>query len=247
MSSYDLISDDFYENLPQDPHDQFVVLVREAQANLVRLLDDGDSRDFADELRSQFVTTISGTAEALGIDGLPALSDDLSDYRYYKTFQAVLAGLVARVRLQGQLVARPHSVELGRKNRARIQQEIDQLRASISGSDLPEKKKAALLEKLDELEEELSKRRLSFARTMAIAASIMTVIGGGTAALANSPKAAEAISRIIAYIGEDKAVEEENRLRLMPPAKPKALPNYAPAPSDSWGTFGDGLDEDIPF
>jgi hypothetical protein len=245
MSSYELVPEELFERLPQDPHDKFVMIVREAQANLARLLDETNSSDFVEELRSQFISTISSVAEALGIVGLPELAADLADYRQYQTFQVHLAGVVAKVRLQGQLVARPHSVELGRINRARIQQEIDHLRAIIESSELPENKKAALRDKLIELEEELGKQRLSFARTMAIAAAIMGALGGGATALANAPKAAETVTRIIAYIGEDKEKEEEERLRLAPP--PKALPNYAPSPppTSSWASAD--LDDDIPF
>lgn len=245
MSEYDLIPETIYENLPQDDHEKFVILVREAQANLARLLDDRSSNEFADEIRSQFVSTISGVAEALGVLGLPDISDDITNYKKYQTFQVYLASIVAKVRLQSQLVSRPYSVALGRITRAKIQQEIDQLRHSIGDSVLPETKQKALLDKLAELEIELSQQRLSFARTMAIAASIMTIVGGGTAALANFPKAAETVAGIIRLIGEDKANEEAERLRLMPP--PKALPNHTKSNIARPSAFDSDLDDDVPF
>lgn len=247
MSSYDLIPEEAYENLPQDPHDKFATIVRIAQANLARLLDDGNSRDFSDELRAQFISSITGAAEALGIEGLPDLPEDVTDYRAYTNFQVRLAGIVAKVRLQSKLVSRPHSVELGRINKAKIRQEVEQLRFNIKESDLPESKKQALLDKLDEFDVELEKQRLSFAKTMAIAASIMTAIGGGTAALANAPKAAETIVTIIRLIGEDKELEEAERERLSPP--PKALPDHSPRSGAPKATvaFGDDLEDDIPF
>ena len=101
-------------------------------------------------------------------------------------------------------------------------------------------------DKLEELETELTKQRLSFARTMAIAASIMTIVGGGTAALANSPKAAETIMMIIRLVGDDKEKEEQERLRLAPP--PKALPDFSkPSANPTFGEFADDLDDDVPF
>lgn len=245
MSEYDLIPEEAYGDLPQDDHDKFVVLVRIAQTNLARLLDQTNSSDFASEIRSQFISIISGIAEALGIEGLPKIDDNIADYEKYQMFQVYLAGVVAKVRLQSNLVAKPHSVELGRVTRARIQQEIDQLRHSIESSDLPEKKKAALRDKLDELETELTKKRLSFARTMAIAASIMTIVGGGTAALANAPEAKETVMAIIRLIGEDKAKEEEERLRISPP--PKALPDHTKSQSRPQPAFDSDLDDDVPF
>jgi hypothetical protein len=245
MSEYDLIPENTYDSLPQDDHEKFVILVREAQANLARLLDQQASNEFADEIRSQFVSTIIGIAETLGVMGLPDISDDISNYKKYQMFQVYLAGVVAKVRLQSQLVSRPFSVQLGRVTRAKIQQEIDQLRHSIGDSVLPETKRKALLDKLDELEIELSLQRVSFARTMAIAASIMTIVGGGTATLANFPKAAETIVGIIRLIGEDKANEEAERLRLMPP--PKALPDYTKSKASRPSAFDSDLDDDVPF
>lgn len=246
MSDYDLIPEEAYKSLPQEPNEKFAFLVRIAQTNLARLLDNSNSNDFSSEIRSQFISIVSSMADALAIQGLPKLGNDLADYDQYQVFQVYLAGVIARVRLQSQLVPRPHSVELGRITKAKIQQEIDQLRRSIDGSDLPDKKKATLRDKLDELETELAKQRLSFARTMAIAASIMTIAGGGTAALASAPKATETVMTIIRLVGDDKEKEEQERLRLAPP--PKALPDFSkPAASPKSRGFPDDLDDDVPF
>lgn len=245
MSEYDLIPEDAYANLPQDPNDKFAVLVRVAQTNLARLLDQSGSSDFSTEIRSQFISIIGGIAEALGIEGLPQIGNDLAAYDKYQMFQVYLAGVVAKVRLQGQLVARPFSVELGRISKAKIQQEIDQLRQSIDGSDLSDKKKSALRDKLDDLQTELEKQRLSFARAMAIAASIMTIVGGGAAALANAPKAAETVITIIRIVGEDKDKEEQGRLRLMPP--PMALLDYTSSLAQGKPSAFDMAFDDVPF
>lgn len=245
MSEYDLIPEEAYENLPEEANDRFAVLVRIAQTNLARLLDQSNSNDFSTEIRSQFISIISGIAEALGIEGLPEVRGSLADYDQYQTFQIYLAGVVAKVRLQGNLVSKPFSVGLGRVTKARIQQQIDQLRLYISNSDVPESKKTVLIEKLEELETELAKTRLSFARTMAIAASIMTVIGSGTTALANASEAKDTVLSIIHLIGEDKEKEEEERRRLSPP--PKALPDHSAARARTQPTFDSDLDDDVPF
>lgn len=245
MSEYDLIPEEAYDNLPQDPYDQFAFIVRTAQGNLARMLDQPGSNDFADEIRAQFITTISGAAEALGVSGLPDISDDIHQYRAYTNFQVRLAGIVAKVRLQSNLVAKPHSVALGRVTQAKIKQEVDQLRRAVEDSDLPQRKRDALLDKLEEFETELAKQRLSFARTMAITASIMAIVSGGTVALANAPKAAETVLTIIRLIGEDKEKEDAERERLMPP--PKALPNYAPPPPPTFASFDSDLDDEVPF
>jgi len=110
MSDYDLIPEEAYEGLPQEANDKFAVLVRIAQNNLARLLDNSNSSDFSSEIRSQFISIVSGMAETLGVEGLPKIGNNLADYDQYQMFQVYLAGVVAKVRLQSHLVARPFSV-----------------------------------------------------------------------------------------------------------------------------------------
>lgn len=70
MSNYDLIPEEVYQSLPDEAADKFVILVRTAQAYLQRMLDDSNSNEFSNELPSQFMAIIQGTADDLGIEGL---------------------------------------------------------------------------------------------------------------------------------------------------------------------------------
>lgn len=239
MSSYDLIPDEAYDNLPEEDSAKFVTLVRIAQGNLQRLMDASNAREFDDELRSQFMAIIGGIAKALKIEGLEQENASF-EYPDYTRFQVKLAGIVAMVRLQGDLISHPHSVELERVTKGKIRQEIEQLRVYIGDADLSSLKRQALNDKLDEFIAELDKRRLSFARTMAIAASIMGVLGGSSAALANAPKIPAGINFIISLIGIDKDHEDAERLRLAPP--PLLIESKGSITNSS-----DLLDDDVPF
>jgi hypothetical protein len=189
------------------------------------------------------MAVIVGTADALGVTGLPSTHPTF-EYSEYQTFQVHLAGIVAKVRLQKNLVAKPHSVELGHVSRAKIRQEVDQLRTYIASADLTDAKRTALNDKLDELLIELDHRRLSFARTMAIAASIMGVVGGSAGAIAAAPKIPAGIAYIMGIIGQDKDKEDLEVKRLAPP--PRAIPAPA-ARVVPFGGFADDLDDDVPF
>ncbi|EZP57280.1 hypothetical protein [Sphingomonas sp. RIT328] len=250
MSAYDLIPEETYANLPEEDADKFVTLVRTAQSNLQRMLDDSNARDFSDELRSQFMATIQGIAEALGVTGLSEIRPTI-EYGDYTRFQVILAGIVAKTRLRSDVLAKPHSVALGRVTRAKIRQEVEQLRTYVDEADLTPAKRAALNDKLDELLAELEHRRLSFAKTMAIAASIMGTIGGTAGAIAASPKIPAGISFIISLVGQDKEQEDAEIARLAPPPLAIAAPKQAPS---STGGYGGGygfshedLDDDVPF
>lgn len=243
MSSYDLIPEEVYENLPEEAADKFVILVSTAQANLQRMLDDSNSNDFAGELRSQFMAIIQGTADALGIEGLAAETPSM-DYSDYNRFQIIVTGIVAKVRLLRRSLSMPDSVELGRVTKAKIQLEVDQLRTYIAALDVTDAKKQAMNDKLDDLLHELSKQRLSFARVMAVAASIMGVVGGSAGAIAAAPKIPAGISFIISLIGQDKEIEDRERARLSPPQL--KIEQKTPARVER-GDFGDDLDDDVPF
>ncbi len=243
MSSYDLIPEEVYENLPEEAADKFVVLVRTAQANLQRLMDDSNSGDFSGELRSQFMAIIQGSAGALGIEGLEKETPSM-DYSDYNRFQIIVTGIVAKVRLLGNTLSLPESVELGRVTKAKIHQEVDQLRTYIAALDVTDAQKRAMNERLDDLLHELSKRRLSFARVMAVAASIMGVVGGSATAIAAAPKIPTGISFIISLIGQDKETEEKEKARLSPPQL--KIEQKAAAPVNT-GSLVDDLDEDVPF
>jgi hypothetical protein len=243
MSSYDLIPEEVYANLPEEAAEKFVVLVRTAQANLQRMMDDTNSGDFAGELRSQFMATIQGTADALGIEGLGNETPSMN-YSDYHRFQIIVTGMVAKVRLLGNSLSMPDSVELGRVTKAKICQEVDQLRTYIDALEVPDAKKKAMNDKLDDLLHELSKRRLSFARVMAVAASVMTVVGGSASAIAAAPKIPSGISFIISLIGQDKEIEDSEKARLSPPQL--RIEQKTPAPVGK-GAFADDLDDDVPF
>jgi hypothetical protein len=245
MSQYDLIPDEVYESLPEESAERFVVLVRTAQTNLQRMMDNSNSNDFAGELRCQFMAVIQGSAEALGIDGLGNETPSF-DYADYTRFQVLVSGIVARVRLNSGAFAIPHSVELGRITKAKIRQEVDQLRTYIDGLDISDAKKQSMNDKLDDLLVELEKRRLSFARVMTIAASVMAVIGGSATAIARAPEIPNGINFIIALIGQDKEKEDAEKARLAPP--PLQLEAKKTAPNaNPFGGFADDLDDDVPF
>lgn len=219
MSEYDLIPIEAYEDLPPDPKDQFTKLVGVARANLTRLMDSSDSGEFAVELRSQFTFLISSIADALGVDGLPPVDPVKLDYEAYNTFQIYLSGVVARMHLGGKMLARPQSVQLGVRNKARIQQQLNTLRRYIEESHLPDEKKKALREKVEKLQKELDKERVGFGRVMEVMAAVGPYILGAPGFVAAFPDAQEVVMSVISLIGQDKEAEEAERLRLAPPPR----------------------------
>jgi hypothetical protein len=235
VAGHDLIPASAYEELPQDSVEQFLVLTAVAEATLAseEKISGGDSSG----LRKRFMGELGAVADELGVGILPPLSSGGLTTSDWQDFRAALAGLKTRLRLRKVSVSRNDSVELNRVTKARIELEIDNLRRLIGSADLTDKKKVILNKKLDELLDELHRRRLSFAKLAAVVAAVAGIIGGTTSTIANAPEALESIGKILQLIGEAKAVEEEEQLLLAPP--PKALP----APKQAGNSSDDAPNE----
>lgn len=243
---YELISAEEFEQLPEDPEQQFVEIERICRRNMTAMIDENTRVEFDSLVRMQYMTTVAAAAEELGITGIEYPHDAEYPAAEIDTFLLRVSGVVTRIRLRSGTRNRPFSVKLGTRSKARIELEVRKLRGNIEEADLPERKRKALLSKLDELMVELNQSRLSFAKTMRILAAVSVSIAGSTTFLAEAPAA---IQTIIALIGADKELEDDEVARLAPP--PKALPapkkdatsRTRPVPA----TFDVDLDDDVPF
>jgi hypothetical protein len=143
-------------------------------------------------------------------------------------------------------------VRIANKTRGRIEQQIAKLRDFIINSELPERQRKGLLDKLNELSVELSQPRVQFGKVFAILGIVGATMLGTTSFLAEVPNA---ISTITSLLGADKIAEDAEAERLGPPPAPKALPakpRALPAPDfgqrqKDFGERGRELDDEIPF
>jgi predicted RNA binding protein with dsRBD fold (UPF0201 family) len=240
---YELMSAEEYENLAEDPEQQFVEIENICRRNMTQMIDQNTSVEFDTLVRLQYMTTVAAAATELGIEGVeyPFRSDYPA--QEIDTFLLTVSGVVTRIRLRASRKNRPYSVQLGTRTKAKIELQVRKLRGLVEEAEIPEAKRQALIAKLDELSVELNQTRLSFAKTMAVLASVSVAVAAGTSFLADAPVA---IATIVRLIGSDKNTEEEEAARLAPP--PKALPApeeprvRRPAP-----VFDTDLDDDVPF
>ena len=189
---------------------------------------------------------VSSVAVECGLTNLsvsiPVENDD-NFYDEFSKFSLAVQGEVARIRIRGRRSRNSVSVQLTDNTRTKIEHYISRLRETINKSDLPDARKKTLHGKLDELADELGKRRLNLGKTMAVLSMVLVGLGSATTIAADGPSA---ITHIMQLIGVDKESEDAAVSRLAPP--PKALPappqkpppvpvNARPAP----------IDDDIPF
>lgn len=241
---YELITDEDYDSLPEDPEDRFVALERICRRNMNELVHEDDRGEYISLIQMQYMTTVAAAATELGVGGVEYPDQSERPWNEIDSFLLAVSGATTRIRLRGTVKNRATSVRLSARSRAKIELQINRLREAIEkAEDLPPRRREDLLKKLDELSLELTQPRIRFGVVMAALAFVAVGVGETTNFLANAP---DAIATITSIIGADKEAEEAEAERLGSPHLPKALP----APShkkERPATVILKPDDDIPF
>jgi hypothetical protein len=248
---YELISEEEYEGLPEEPEQRFVALEQTCRRNMNRMINEETRGDFDALVRMQYMTTVAAAAEELGIEGF--------EYPYHagnpadeiNPFLLKASGVVTRIRLRSTSKNKALSVQLSVRTKARIELQIRKLRDIVKEGDLSDEKREALLDKLDELSIELNQTRVSFGKVMAILGYVCLGVSSGATFLADAP---HAVATITSLIGADKQAEDAEARRLGKPPASKALPPpEKPKTEQKAKSFernsplSNTLDDDIPF
>jgi len=258
MGLYDFITQDELDELPhEDGPRAFSLFVTTAQsklASLTRGFDPSDENQWQEvqDTRHSFVNVVVGAAKRYGIDELASWQipniDNFgnSDYRQ---FQADVDHYVTQLAISHSLRDRRDSVPIPQQSKEKIRDYLRALRECIEKADLSDAKRANLLDRLDEFEQELEKRRLTLLALTRLMISIAVVPGGLWASYEITNRL---LGNVMQIVGEAKAVDEENRpIPTFPMEPPKlSLPRVEERkrPSKNAPAFEPGgMDDDIPF
>jgi hypothetical protein len=246
---YDLISAEEAENLPDDDEERFVAWETMCARNMTKILKDESHGEFFAMIRGRYMAAVYAAGLESGITDLPdpTAASEHAAYDFYNEFCQAVQGAIARIRFRNRRSRNSLSVQLTENTRAKIRHYLSRLREAIEQLDLPAWQKQAAFTKLDEFEEELGKRRLSYGKVMAI----LVALASATTIAADGPSA---ITHIMSLISIDKESEDAAASRLAPPpkalaappAKPPAAPTWTAPKGDSWQIAGE-LDDEIPF
>jgi hypothetical protein len=220
VTDYKLLPEEAFDDLPEDPNEQFLKLTRVAENNYSALIASGSISD-SGSLRRQFIDQITMIAGELNVSGLLRVGGGPVTLGEFISFQNSLVTVKSTIHFRRSR-RKSESVQLGVVAKAHIEIEIERLRSLVNASDLPDDKKKRIAAKLDELIEELHKKRLGFAKVLGIAAIIAGIVGGTASGLANGPEALERVGIILHWVGREIDAEEAEQLRLSGPLK--ALP-----------------------
>lgn len=250
MELFDFITPEEMEDLPEDNEAAFIQFVRIVKARFaerLRELPDQGAYEEIEEARYGFQNVILGAAKQFEI---PALSNydlpSIENYspQNYRQFRHDLTHYLAQIMLAASRRSRSDSVPLGVKTTDTIRAHIAHLRDAIDNDQkLTAAKRDRLHSLLDDLEKELTRRRI---RLWAVARVVYEILALPGMASESYHAITQFTTAIMRDLGEAKIVENESRvvtydqkLALTPPRPPKP---EAPASFER-----NELDDEIPF
>lgn len=251
MGIYGFVSQEEIDDLPEDPQAAFIQFADHAHRSLQDKKVEIKFRNEADENNWKnicylYVQTIIGAAEEYKIKELmnlyvPSASKFTMDD--FLEFEGKLTRCTSKIVLSNAAHTRSDTVFIKEKNKDRIRSHLHHLKNCVVESALSAGKKAALIQKIVELEQELNKRRLSILKVMYVALGVMALPGG---VWQSADAVHKLVTNVLEMVGEAKDVEDETR--QLPPVQPPAA--LAPPTHGEESTIrpsDNDIDDEIPF
>lgn len=254
MSILNFVRQEDLDELDEDPRNAFMQLVNHAQRSLnerTKGLDEQDQyqwRDIEDE-RHSFMNVILASAKRFEIEPFATMAvPRQNDFRSedWRQFKSDLDHYITQLVLDNSTRSRADTVAILPKSKDAIRTYVRALRDCIENASMEDKKREALLKKLDALEVELEKRRTSMLSVARIAYHLWAVPGSMWASYEVANKL---IANVMHTVAEAKDEEERNKPLPAPePMKALSPPRSLEVASKQFGGgFRDDLDDDVPF
>jgi hypothetical protein len=184
MTILNFVSQDELDDLDDDPRIAFMTLVDHAQRRLAeqtKRLDPQDEWDQCEELRHSFMNVVIAAAKRLQIEPFVSMEvPRLSDFKQnvdYRQFKADLDHYITQLVIDNSIRAKQDSVAILPNSKDRIRSYVHGLRQCIEQANMTDPKREALLEKLDQFEAELEKRRLNILAVARVAFELLAMPG----------------------------------------------------------------------
>lgn len=252
MTILNFVTQDELDNLDEDPRMAFLALVNHAQRSLSQQTAKFDPENEyqwrqKQELEQRFMNVIVAAGKRFEIE--PFTSMEIPRHNNfrdsdYKQFESDLDHFVTQLILDNSMRSKKMSVEILPESKDKLRRYVHGLRTCVENSNMNDKKRKNLLNKLDEFEKELEKRRMNFLSVTLLSFEILAIPGG---TWASAEVAYKLVTHITQTVAEAKQLEDQTR-RIGPTPAPKALspPRPADKPRSQPQAAAD-LDDEIPF
>ncbi len=253
MSILNFVNQDQLDELDEDPKIAFMELVNHAQRSLhdqTKHLDEDERGDWQriEDLRLSFINVVLASAKQFEIE--PFVSMEVPnrrqfDMRDYDQFKFDLDHYVTQLVLGNSFRSKADSVEILPKTKDNLRGYVYALRECIEKGKMDDKKREALLKRLDALEKELEKRRVSMMTVARVAFALWAVPG---ATWQSYDVANKLITNLMTNVAEAKEAEDSQK-KLPTGQPPKALSPPRKKIASPFEQAGGGFesDDEVPF
>jgi len=253
MSIFNFIEQSDLDELDEDSRTAFMQLANMALRSLrdqVDNLDLNDQQDWNEDqnLRFSCMNVLLAAAKKLDVEPFslwdkPARAD--FGETEWRDFQSDIEAFITQVVLDNSAINRSNSVSMLPRTKDEIRGYINGLRECIEKANMDRSKREALLKKLDALQQELEKRRISMIAVAKIVYHLWAVPGSMWASYDIANKL---LSNVMHSIAEAKADENElKRLAAPEPTKAIAPPQTSSARPSSRSAKSMQTDGELPF
>lgn len=250
--SYELITSDDFDNLPENPISRFLLIEEICRRNLNRFFDEQSQEQYPsttlhEDMLSDFIEIINSSASVLGIEGITIDRSNSNIERVYKELWSKLVGITTTLKLSR---LNKEEVSLSMPTRNDILKTIQALRIEITNSDLAQNLKDKLFKKLNDLEIEVHSRRVNLSRLKEGCLYVLVALGSSTAFLANAPEAVKTIqslTSIVLKVEEEVKEQEDEQKQLEDFTKSVPLLTADAATAAVHSKLNGSLDDEIPF
>lgn len=233
------LQDEDFDDLPSDDGEAFVRLEKLSRDRMLAMDRDRDG-DLTYEDMMSYMNEATALAAEFNIPDIIYAADPPNYRSEYARFTRSVEFRRAQIRVQRARREVKSTVSLSGAAREKIQHYIEKLKAEIQSSEIPEKRKQALLDKIADFESELSKKRFNLAAAMVVIALTTAAAHDFVGTLIDVQGVIQSITQVL---GAEKIQNEESQ-RLLPLQEPfKKIPDLRP--STEIADFGN--DEEVPF
>lgn len=244
------LTNDDYENLPEDDQEAFTVLATLSHSRLQQTETDTHG-NLTWVAVMDYMNEVTALAEQLGIEGIHYSADYDQYHSEYSRFARSVEYRLAQIRIQRARRNRKSSISISGPGRERIQHYLERLKAEVHDADIPDKRKRALLDRIADFEVELAKKRFNLAAAMTVVAMVLAMSADSSDLFKDAPSLVNSIAEAL---GREKVEDDQALERVRLSYEPlKAIPDLrqperSPAPNGEFGGgFPDDFADDVPF
>lgn len=245
------MDDNPFDDLPDDPDAAFVAVERGQRGRYERAQELAENWDQVKVAQLEYMTTVHAAASVCEIESIAEYELHCTDHGSFDynfgRFYLAANRIVLEIQMTRAKRTRRYSVELDADAKTRIHSLIGNIRQVVeAASDLEERKRTELLEKLNAFAAEVDRARLRLDIWMDTVLTVSSTVGKAAKNLTPLGRFVSEITDIVAVAKEKFELHalppKKERVRIPPPLKPAK--KVANGPRES---FNQDLDDEIPF